>query len=97
MNPDARLRVDWLGPADGGRRSGRPRDGTYTPMFVMAGDSEHHMVTLELQKGASEALAFINLRSAVDDRLRPGARLKIMEGPHVVAWAEVLQVDPADR
>jgi hypothetical protein len=97
--PVAEVRLHWLAPHEGGRKSPLQASGPpYAPTAYFRGDSVADLfsVVLRFTRGNTETaemrlLAPENLPEIVA-RLTPGAELRITEGARTVAECQVVAV-----
>ena len=106
--PMAYADVRWVPPEAGGRRSGPPTAKVYaaTASFVMGDDAEVHPgwpsgaqhLSILLQKanempgGPDRYKVDFLARELAWPLIHPGAELLVMEGPKIVANAEITDV-----
>lgn len=102
--PAARARVRWLRESEGGRKAPPPGPEFWaTAIFLGEGEgvydtSDHYSIALRYPEGTGSTeeprdteIDFI-ARDLVKDKLVPGAKLRVMDGPHATAEAEVVEV-----
>lgn len=97
----ARVHLDWLSPAQGGRQTPLA-GGRYTPTARFAGTGLYEQFSVVLQldasHGSSPAEGWLDLLNPdlveVRARIRTGTRLEIMEGARKVADCVVTRLEP---
>jgi hypothetical protein len=110
-NPLATAVVRWVPADQGGRRSGPPTADVYaaTAVFVQGGEVEtapgwpatadQVSILIKPTSRGEDAVDLAEIGFLAPDLVRPflyaGAELLVMEGPRVVANAEIAQVLPA--
>ncbi len=97
MDSSCVVGVSWLPPEDGGRDAPVSK-GRYTPTARIAGEQEHFSVVLEFDNATTARLKLLNPALAqFEQRVGPGTKLEIMEGPRLVAYCQVqnpAQIEP---
>lgn len=106
--PMATAAVWWVPADQGGRKSGPPTVEVYaaTAVFLQGGEAETlpgwptsaDQVSVLIKPTTRGAADVAEIGFLVPDRVRPflhaGAELLVMEGPKVVANAEIVRVHP---
>jgi hypothetical protein len=100
----AHVRVKWLAPEHGGRKTPIvASQGRYTPTARFSGADSHFGVVMEFEPSAGvnpeeATIRLVNPQLAeVRRSLLANARLDIMEGPRKVADCLVVSVEPAPQ
>jgi len=103
--PIATTRLHWLSPEEGGRKA-LPIGPVYATTAYFHGEtvSDLFSVVFQFPEGAARSDMAAEMRVLAADRLPdvvqrivPGARLVVTEGPRPVADCEVVSVEPASN
>ncbi|MDX8055098.1 hypothetical protein SK571_37485 [Lentzea sp. BCCO 10_0798] len=95
-DPMAEAVIRWRTAEQGGRRSGPPTAPVYMATAVFTPGDAHISVLIEQldvrEDGSRTCKIDFLVRELARPALVPGARMLVMEGPRVVAEADVLVV-----